>query len=690
MQPWVVDANHITIEEDIEFFEKNLLLVSPAIGRFLGDQNKTATIVIAPKGFGKTLLLKAKRIRYGSTHPEFIPQNALIDKPSGAPPSLKHTEYESIRSSEAYWESLWLLAITIPILCYRKIEVTAKSPTVRGLLTGDVNKSPCDVFKRLLSVSRGEFFASVEDYSFQIVPAIRQLHSQIAIFIDNVDEFFEFMFDPPEPDITTEIYRDYWHYSQMGLAMAARDINAINNHVKVFVSIRKEVFQKSASTNPMTLQLVGFSVDVRYSENELIRILENNIASESTANLASPNKKHQIERFFGSDNLSIYHAATGDEEKIEHYLIRHTLRRPRDIAFIGSRISNVTPGERTQERLKNEINRAGSDLAKTFAGEMRRRLSDFDSDLIFSLIHSNTLDAAEIEKISKIYDKNYKKKCGIKSKKGMHVFCNLFKIGLLGYVTTDPENGLPVQRFKYPGEADLDAHGILPRAEQYVIHPMLDDIIAQHDAKYYMRMNKMNIIGFDRPWRGARKVYFVAKGDLKGYGAVMRNPDMANAFPSFLKETVDSSCRKIRYSKVEGGDSILLCDESPSDILDAIDGINARIKDHYPGQAMRFGGSAGYIEFTKDEVKGLAILEAARVEPHVPPGRFVVTGEFREAIQSLRLRNLELSPVGSDDVAHLREENRKFNVAKETEEPLWRELLYVARSQPSFLRRMLP
>jgi hypothetical protein len=202
-------------------------------------------------------------------------------------------------------------------------------------------------------------------------------------------------------------------------------------------------------------------------------------------------------------------------------------------------------------------------------------------------------------------------------------------------------------------------------------------------------MHKMNIIGFDRPWREQRQLFFVAKGDLKGYSKVMRDADLSKAIPDFLSQTIELSCGRIRHSRLEQGDSILLCDESPFDVLDAIDAINKRIEDHYPKLAMRFAGSAGYIEFDEGNVSGLAILEAARVEPHVPPGRFFITGEFRDAIRSLGLRNLQMDLVKPSEMPNLPEENGKFNFAKSgKEEPLWRELYSISRSS-SFLGRML-
>ena len=51
-----------------------------------------------------------------------------------------------------------------------------------------------------------------------------------------------------------------------------------------------------------------------------------------------------------------------------------------------------------------------------------------------------------------------------------HVFCLLFKAGLLGYVDLDLVSGNKMQRFLMPGSA-FDPDGILPVSSHYLVHP---------------------------------------------------------------------------------------------------------------------------------------------------------------------------------------------------------------------------
>ena len=61
MRAWTVDADDIRVAED---FDESLLHRTPEIDAFLTPGRDDKFIVIGTKGFGKTLLLKAKRVLY--------------------------------------------------------------------------------------------------------------------------------------------------------------------------------------------------------------------------------------------------------------------------------------------------------------------------------------------------------------------------------------------------------------------------------------------------------------------------------------------------------------------------------------------------------------------------------------------------------------------------------------------------
>jgi len=66
MRAWTVDADDIRVAED---FDDALLHRTPEIDDFLTFDRDDKFIVIGTKGFGKTLLLKAKRIQYQGRRP---------------------------------------------------------------------------------------------------------------------------------------------------------------------------------------------------------------------------------------------------------------------------------------------------------------------------------------------------------------------------------------------------------------------------------------------------------------------------------------------------------------------------------------------------------------------------------------------------------------------------------------------
>ena len=92
MRAWTVDADDIRVAED---FDESLLHRTPEIDAFLRSDRDDKFIVIGTKGFGKTLLLKVKRILYqrkGGRH-VYLPE-------------LCSTNQSATRSSaESYWPS---------------------------------------------------------------------------------------------------------------------------------------------------------------------------------------------------------------------------------------------------------------------------------------------------------------------------------------------------------------------------------------------------------------------------------------------------------------------------------------------------------------------------------------------------------------------------------------------------------
>ncbi len=101
MRPWNIDAGEMDVT-DLLGFQSNLLHPNPEIRDFLKQDNRSTTIIIAPKGFGKTLLLKAKRVSHKDGPSKLLPIGALVDKPSGRPKTTDIKSFEVLRKNDDY------------------------------------------------------------------------------------------------------------------------------------------------------------------------------------------------------------------------------------------------------------------------------------------------------------------------------------------------------------------------------------------------------------------------------------------------------------------------------------------------------------------------------------------------------------------------------------------------------------
>ena len=86
---------------------------TPEIEGFLGADRDDKFIVIGTKGFGKTLLLKAKRILYQREgRAVCLPTGALLDKPIGD--KIFNRELLAFLVVSALpWSKIWLTAIAL-------------------------------------------------------------------------------------------------------------------------------------------------------------------------------------------------------------------------------------------------------------------------------------------------------------------------------------------------------------------------------------------------------------------------------------------------------------------------------------------------------------------------------------------------------------------------------------------------
>ena len=149
MRPWTIDADDIRIADD---FDAHLLHRTPWIEDFL-DPRDDKFIVVATKGFGKTLLLKAKRIAYQEANRWCIPQGSLLDKPVGDK-VFRRDMLTLYGESTQPWGKLWLTSIALAVL--KRLELTEGlrvSKRLAGLIEDRNLHSVLDHFVNLLDLN---------------------------------------------------------------------------------------------------------------------------------------------------------------------------------------------------------------------------------------------------------------------------------------------------------------------------------------------------------------------------------------------------------------------------------------------------------------------------------------------------------------------------------------------------------
>jgi class 3 adenylate cyclase len=676
MRAWTVDADDIRVAED---FDEALLHRTAEIDAFLTPGRDDKFIVIGTKGFGKTLLLKAKRILYQREAQAIcLPSGNLLDKPIGD----KIFGRESIAFfsvSPLPWAKAWLAAIAATALkqvgATEGLKVGAR---LAGLLADAQLHSVIDHFVRLLDFTPSELQRCATDTDGHLVPRLRALTTPLAIFIDGIDEYFNKHVEelPFSPSVTGELSPEVWYFAQLGLVEVAYQLRRINHRLKIFAAIRKEAYARLPQRTAMSQQYRGSAVDIVYPPDSLREIFVNNVRLVKGDRLVQPERAraHPLEAFLG--RASIADTYTREEEDAFEFLCRHTLLRPRDLMTIGERLGALRPDERRNEhRLKEGVNQAAAEIALEYLAEIAPYIGDMELDQLFRLLPGPVLTRAEVESIFAQHSAG--------AAQPRHVFSALYRVGLLGYVQHDLVRGEWRQRFLRPGEAALQANDdMLPRATHYLVHPVLSDVIARTNPGFAQRIDRVNIVGYDRPWHDggqtgegreacARRLC-VLKADVHGFGSLMR----AGADGPVRKVLVEAVVRwasPTAICETGAGDAVLIADDDPVALAQTARHLMDEVYTA-PGQpllriALHHGGVQTRqrdIAPGSDIVGGEAILCAARVEPVVTPGQIWVTEEFREQfLQRPSLwRTTPIVPPGGGE---------RFNVHKAaTGEPdLW-------------------
>ena len=237
-----------------------------------------------------------------------------------------------------------------------------------------------------------------------------------------------------------------------------------------------------------------------------------------------------------------------------------------------------------------------------------------------------------------------------------------------------------MQRFLRPGEATLEPDGVLPRATHYLVHPVLSDVIGRVNPAYLQRIDRVNIVGYGRPWREPEAaepavrsdMLCVLKGDVHGFGSLMRS-GTDGPVRKALDEALKKWSQGATIVEARGGDSLMIVHEDPVALAQTARQIMDEVYQAQGQPRLRMALHHGEVlsrasddDQTVVIAGGEAILSVARVEPCVEPGQIWATEDFCAQL-SRRPSLWRATPLRAPDGGE------RFNVKKEggTEPDLW-------------------
>jgi len=510
MIPWVVDADNYAI------IDKKDLVITPDIENFLDIERDYISFVAAPKGVGKTLFLKLKKNLYMKKHEKdiyFIPKDQSLARCDDLP-LLDKEKIASLEKSEI-WLHIWRMALSLSIiktlladydpefkLELKKIfEEFLKSERIPSQVRANLG----DYFVTSLSGNLSEVLKFGEGdltklylYQTLLTEALRQVRAATAIFIDNIDESFN--------NFLWENYSKHiWYNSQISLLKAVHSLSRINSHIKIFTTIRTEAYQKMIETDSLGHQLRGQTLDIIYSKPQLREMFIKNILAMRERDLKYPGTQRSdpLYSFLGLKNNEVINGKVKSKpEDIFNYIYRHTLKRPRDLMTIGGALQGVSIAERDEDNIRRIVNKSGEFIAVTYFNEMKYFTGFNQIENVFDLIHSNILSQQDIRQVCCKYNRS--KTCeGINCKKcnKTHIFCGLYKLGLLGIVVESATSEKMEQKFLRIGEAIWNSNILVP-SEYYLLHPILNSRLREKNLTkgYENPINEYVIVGDSYPW----------------------------------------------------------------------------------------------------------------------------------------------------------------------------------------------
>ena len=619
---WAEDARYFQTLEDVERAIAHLLVKTPAIADFLSS-NTSKRFIVGSKGYGKTFLLKSKRLLLQQHSYRCLPEDHLLDVTISDAPALARGDLAKF-SNYQYWSYLWTISLmTSAIKAHGRATYFSSSqfasPALNELFSDMTNVSPFYALRRLVNLSDREFSQLQRSHDASTLLAYyRRINSQLAIFIDTIDEYLEgYLTDQHGSQARSRyVYRfgdsKIWIVGQLGICRAIRQLMELNSHVKIFTAIRQEALDRGIYYDSSAFTIVGLAAQLTYSKSDLQHMFMNHsaYAEEEAIPFAGSTKPRQ-----GYEHIRIHSPFTRRSEEFLNFALRHTLDCPRDLMRIGGRIAQLHASDASSERVRAAVYAAAKDIVSHYLWEMSR-VTDVPTPDIFSVIDKNVMSQEDL----KLMDDQYASKIGEagNSSSGTEGGSELlYRLGLLGVVERTREQ-IDVQSFR-PSHAvgEPGNEPMLPRSQRYLIHPVLDELIAERNSTYNKNYHTVNQIKHGEEWTESKIFKCAVKGDLQRYSRVLTDAVVGQQFSTYLKTSMDKIDNEVEYSALEGGDSVVLVDSSADRLIAAARSLEEAVRRFQVPQSFRFGAALGPIAYEARDSKALS-------EPKAPSVALVV------------------------------------------------------------------
>jgi hypothetical protein len=494
---WKIDANAIAQLEEHEIaeaFDALMPLQAGAVRLFVDADDHDITVLVGPKGSGKTFLLLARsfyqRRRSVGDGIRFFPTIDLIER-IGSGVNLREIadERRDLWTLADSWRDAWSISI-----CAIAVEVAG----LRGLLSAQDRDLFATFFPEYFHtdepgkpVSRAKhkftFFlrqamhglaskhlrnALLSLHQSVMVPALSGYNGPIAFFLDAPDEAIESSGGEGGATVSS------WVQMQLGLLLAIRQIRQVKSNLHVYATLRSEIY-RTGGRSAQFQQARMVCLKLAYKNVQLKEIFEKNCEADQDKWYLQ-NQNSSITAFLGLSSTQHSCVVDQDRQAVEEnafdHLLRHTFYLPRDLMEVGHAIS-TNEGYDPRD-FKSTVNETSYALL-SYRTEQVYPAWDPLFLAVLKFFKTNVLSKRMVNQARRSFWEQ------APWLDGSCPFTYLYFQGLLGYLNTI--GGQRQQQFCVDATVEHTSWGALPAADWYFLHPALNQQMDRLHGQSYRK-----------------------------------------------------------------------------------------------------------------------------------------------------------------------------------------------------------